>query len=153
VLKSYFNNSTALRLKKITTSVPLNSSSAILKGIHMPFLRDMDESGEGAVLLFPSPASPASGWLQWGYRSFFFLTVGDSVVKWVRRTIDAHESAIMEVRENLTVVSELRMQQINTTLSLVGTIFLPLTFLTGVYGMNFMYHGEYPVGIQILNEK
>jgi len=47
--------------------------------------------------------------------------------------------ASQEVRENLTVVSELRVQQVTTTLSLVATIFLPLTFLTGVFGMNFTY--------------
>ncbi len=64
-----------------------------------------------------------------------------------------HVFRARQVRENLTVVSELRVAQINTTLSLVATIFLPLTFLTGVFGMNFQFDKEYPVGLSILNQE
>jgi Mg2+ and Co2+ transporter CorA len=92
VLKAYFSNSTAARLKK----GHMIGQFGVIRDVHFPYLRDMDES-----------------------------------VKWVRSTINAHESAIQEVRENLTVVSDLRVQQVNTTLSLVATIFLPLTFLVG----------------------
>ena len=35
-----------------------------------------------------------------------------------------------------------RMNEIMKTLTLVGTIFIPLTFITGLYGMNFKYMPE-----------
>ena len=44
------------------------------------------------------------------------------------------EATAEHLRDNLTVVADLRVQQVNTALGLVGTIFLPLTFLTGVFG-------------------
>jgi Mg2+ and Co2+ transporter CorA len=99
VLKAYFSNSTAARLKK----GHMIGQFGVIRDVHFPYLRDMDES-----------------------------------VKWVRSTINAHESAIQEVRENLTVVSDLRVQQVNTTLSLVATIFLPLTFLVRLYAVKLL---------------
>jgi len=35
-----------------------------------------------------------------------------------------------------------RMNEIMKVLTLIGTIFIPLTFLAGVYGMNFRYLPE-----------
>jgi len=35
-----------------------------------------------------------------------------------------------------------RMNEIMKVLTLIGTIFIPLTFLAGVYGMNFRYFPE-----------
>ena len=35
-----------------------------------------------------------------------------------------------------------RMNEIMKVLTLIGTIFIPLTFLAGVYGMNFHYFPE-----------
>ena len=35
-----------------------------------------------------------------------------------------------------------RMNEIMKVLTLIGTIFIPLTFLAGVYGMNFDYFPE-----------
>jgi magnesium transporter len=34
------------------------------------------------------------------------------------------------------------MNQIMQVLTIIGTIFIPLTFLAGVYGMNFQYMPE-----------
>ena len=34
------------------------------------------------------------------------------------------------------------MNEIMKVLTLIGTIFIPLTFLAGVYGMNFQYFPE-----------
>jgi len=35
-----------------------------------------------------------------------------------------------------------RMNEIMKVLTIVGTIFIPLTFIAGVYGMNFLYMPE-----------
>jgi len=35
-----------------------------------------------------------------------------------------------------------RMNEIMKVLTLIGTIFIPLTFIAGVYGMNFRYFPE-----------
>jgi magnesium transporter len=36
-----------------------------------------------------------------------------------------------------------RMNEIMKVLTIIGTIFIPLTFLAGVYGMNFEYLPEF----------
>jgi magnesium transporter len=56
------------------------------------------------------------------------------------------------IESNREIVSELtdtymssvsnRMNEIMKVLTLIGTIFIPLTFLAGVYGMNFAYFPE-----------
>jgi len=35
-----------------------------------------------------------------------------------------------------------KMNQIMQVLTIIGTIFIPLTFLAGIYGMNFQYMPE-----------
>ena len=35
-----------------------------------------------------------------------------------------------------------RMNEVMKVLTIIGTIFIPLTFLAGVYGMNFQYFPE-----------
>ena len=64
VLKSFFANSTALRLKRGSGAggSGFRGGAGVLRESHMPYLRDLDES-----------------------------------VKWVKRTIESHESAINEV--------------------------------------------------------
>ena len=48
-------------------------------------------------------------------------------------------SGIVEI--NLSALSN-RMNEIMKTLTIIATIFIPLTFITGVYGMNFKFMPE-----------
>ena len=47
-----------------------------------------------------------------------------------------------EIRENFESYSSFRMNSIMQVLTLVSVIFSPLTFIAGVYGMNFEYMPE-----------
>lgn len=83
---------------------------------------------------------------------------------------DSHDHAVQVVesldtyREILTSVMDLylsqlsiKMNEVMKVLTLVGSIFIPLTFIAGIYGMNFEHFPElswewaYPEGFYILN--
>jgi magnesium transporter len=62
--------------------------------------------------------------------------------------IDAHKQ-ILESLSNLYYAAQgQRMNEIMKVLTVVSSIFIPLTFIVGVYGMNFKYMPEleYPYG-------
>jgi len=56
------------------------------------------------------------------------------------REFESHVEIMKTVLEMWKGRQELSHTQVNTTLAMVATIFLPLTFLCGVYGMNFNTH-------------
>jgi magnesium transporter len=69
------------------------------------------------------------------------------------RDIQDHAYHVLEaadaLRENLSALMDLflsraghRMNQIMKVLTVIATIFIPLTFLAGIYGMNFKYMPE-----------
>jgi magnesium transporter len=75
----------------------------------------------------------------------FFRDVYDHVVR-VHDTVELLRDEVAGLRDAyLTMVSN-RMNEVMKSLALVSTIILPLTFLTGIYGMNFewmpMLHHE-----------
>jgi len=72
--------------------------------------------------------------------------------------LNSNIASLESFRDILTELMELRlaqtshsMNQVMKTLTVVSAIFIPLTFLAGVYGMNFKYmpelewHWGYPV--------
>ena len=46
-------------------------------------------------------------------------------------------------------ISAIRAEKISTNLTLIATVFLPITFLASAFGMNFEKHGDYTM--EILN--
>nr|WP_263327013.1 CorA family divalent cation transporter [Neobacillus sp. Marseille-Q6967] len=42
-----------------------------------------------------------------------------------------------EIRDNYISINSFRMNSIMKTLTVITTIFMPLTFIAGIYGMNF----------------
>ncbi len=57
------------------------------------------------------------------------------VSEWLRHQCDAVNQAYMASVSN-------RMNQVMKTLTIISVIFAPLTFLAGIYGMNFVYMPE-----------
>jgi magnesium transporter len=66
-------------------------------------------------------------------------------------TIESYRELIVSIMEiNLSSVSN-RMNEVMKVLTIISTIFIPLTFVVGVYGMNFKYMPEleHPLGYPI----
>jgi magnesium transporter len=58
------------------------------------------------------------------------------------QTIDNFREMISDMMDLLMANNANRMNSIITTLTLISSIFIPLTFIVGVYGMNFKYFPE-----------
>jgi magnesium transporter len=87
----------------------------------------------------------------------FFKDVHDAVIQTAEAVEMYRElvAGVMEIR--LSMVSN-RMNSVMKVLTIISTIFIPLTFIVGVYGMNFKFMPEldmryaYPItwGIMVL---
>jgi len=68
----------------------------------------------------------------------FFRDIYDHVVR-VHDTVEGLRDAIGGARDAYLSMVSNRMNEVMKGLSTVATVILPLTFVTGVYGMNFTY--------------
>ena len=66
----------------------------------------------------------------------YFRDVYDHLVR-ISEQIDAERDGLTGVLEVWVSMRSLRMDELTTRLTVVATIFLPLTFLTGFFGQNF----------------
>ncbi|MDR2402408.1 MAG: magnesium/cobalt transporter CorA [Spirochaetaceae bacterium] len=87
----------------------------------------------------------------------FLTDLHENVIQAVE-TVETYRELLAGVMEvNLSAMSN-RMNQVMKVLTIISTIFIPMTFIVGVYGMNFTYMPElgfrygYPItwGIMIL---
>ncbi|MDR3161516.1 MAG: magnesium/cobalt transporter CorA [Spirochaetaceae bacterium] len=71
----------------------------------------------------------------------FIKDLHDNAIQ-VAETLDTYRELIAGVMEvNLSAVSN-RMNQVMKVLTIISTLFIPLTFIVGVYGMNFVFMPE-----------
>jgi magnesium transporter len=63
-------------------------------------------------------------------------------VNQIVQTIDNFREMISDMMDLLMANNANRMNSIITTLTLISSIFIPLTFIVGIYGMNFKYFPE-----------
>jgi magnesium transporter len=66
----------------------------------------------------------------------YFRDVYDHLVR-ITEQVDAERDGLTGVLEVWVSMRSLRMDELTTRLTVVATIFLPLTFLTGFFGQNF----------------
>ncbi|MDR2634059.1 MAG: magnesium/cobalt transporter CorA [Treponema sp.] len=87
----------------------------------------------------------------------FLKDLQDNVIQ-VVETLETYRDLLTGVMEvNLSALSN-RMNKVMKVLTIISTIFIPLTFIVGVYGMNFAYMPElnfpyaYPItwGVMVL---
>ncbi|MBI9019565.1 MAG: hypothetical protein JEZ07_20130 [Phycisphaerae bacterium] len=97
---------------------------------------------------------------------FYILVFSSKILPYLR---DAHDhtmqiiDAIENYREMLSSLTELylssvsnRMNEVMKVLTIIATIFIPLTFVAGIYGMNFANMPElswrwgYPVALIVM---
>jgi magnesium transporter len=81
----------------------------------------------------------------------FLKDLYDHIIR-AAETIETYRELIAGVMEvNLTVASN-RLNKVMKVLTIISTIFIPLTFIVGVYGMNFhvMPELEQPLGYPII---
>lgn len=71
----------------------------------------------------------------------FFNDVNDHLLH-VSQLIDGCRETFSSLMDLSTANNDLRMNDIMKRLTIVSTIFIPLTFLAGVWGMNFRYMPE-----------
>ncbi|GLC90002.1 magnesium/cobalt transporter CorA [Lysinibacillus piscis] len=76
----------------------------------------------------------------------YFGDIYDHLLK-LAEMIESNRELTADMRDSYMAMSSTRMNGIMMTLTIVSTIFIPLTFIAGVYGMNFDYmpelHGHY----------
>ncbi|MBD1383315.1 magnesium/cobalt transporter CorA [Metabacillus arenae] len=74
-------------------------------------------------------------------QQIYFQDIYDHLLKLVEM-IDANRELTADIRDSYLSISSDRMNRIMMTLTIISSIFLPLTFIAGVYGMNFQYMPE-----------
>lgn len=65
----------------------------------------------------------------------------DHIVR-VTETIETFKDIVVEMMENYRSYQSQRLNETMKMLTIISTIFIPLTFIVGVYGMNFEYMPE-----------
>ncbi|TDL35218.1 magnesium/cobalt transporter CorA [Jeotgalibacillus sp. S-D1] len=70
-------------------------------------------------------------------QQLYFQDVYDHVLKLVEM-LESYREFSSDIRDNYISVSSDKMNNIMMTLTVITTIFMPLTFIAGLYGMNFI---------------
>lgn len=72
---------------------------------------------------------------------FFIRDLLDHIVR-VIETVDTYKDIVVDMIDTYRSNMSNRMNETMKILTIISTIFIPLTFIVGVYGMNFKYMPE-----------
>lgn len=68
---------------------------------------------------------------------WYFENIYDHLLK-IGEIIDANREMTSDIRDSLITLHGERVNSVMTLLTVITTIFIPITFIAGVYGMNFV---------------
>lgn len=71
----------------------------------------------------------------------YFADISDHLVK-LTEIVESNRELTADLRDSYMAMNSNRMNRIMMILTIVSSIFIPLTFIAGVYGMNFEYMPE-----------
>lgn len=71
----------------------------------------------------------------------YFDDIYDHLLK-LTEMVEANRELTADIRDSYDSINASRMNRIMMILTIVSTVFIPLTFIVGVYGMNFKYMPE-----------
>jgi magnesium transporter len=74
-------------------------------------------------------------------QQFYFTDIYDHLLK-LTDMIESNRDLTADIRDSYISLNTNRMNTIMMTLTVITTIFMPLTFIAGVYGMNFEFMPE-----------
>ncbi|RLQ97079.1 magnesium/cobalt transporter CorA [Falsibacillus albus] len=74
-------------------------------------------------------------------QQLYFQDVYDHLIKLVEM-LESYREFSADVRDSYLSINSDKMNNIMMTLTVITTIFMPLTFIAGLYGMNFQYMPE-----------
>lgn len=89
------------------------------------------------------------------HETMYYRNVYDHLVR-ITDQIESSRELTISIMEAYFSVSSARLNEVMKVLTVISTIFLPITFLTSLYGMNFRYMPElewtwsYPVLLSII---
>ena len=72
-----------------------------------------------------------------GIQKLYFNDVYDHLMKLVEM-LESYREFSSDIRDNYLSINSDKMNNIMMTLTVITTIFMPLTFIAGLYGMNFV---------------
>ena len=72
---------------------------------------------------------------------YYFTDIYDHLLK-LSEMIESNRDVTADMRESYDSINSYRMNTIMKTLTVMTSIFIPLTFIANIYGMNFEYIPE-----------
>lgn len=74
-------------------------------------------------------------------KNVFFVDVYDHLLR-ISEMLESSQAMTSEIRDSFLSINSHRMNNIMMVLTVISAIFIPLTFIAGVYGMNFEFMPE-----------
>ncbi|NTW72566.1 MAG: magnesium/cobalt transporter CorA [Eubacteriaceae bacterium] len=75
------------------------------------------------------------------HNEVYFIDIYDHLLR-LSEIIEANREITSDIRDSFISINSNRMNSVMTLLTIITTIFIPITFIAGVYGMNFKYMPE-----------